>query len=120
MVAGQKMLGVLKGLVTAYLITVVLLFVIAVAVYKIGMSDTVLNGLITAVYILATFLGGFITGKKVQERKFVWGAVFGLMYILIAITLSAVMGGAGDVTLVPRVTKCIMCVAGGMLGAMLA
>lgn len=118
--AGQKMLGVLKGLIAAYLITIILLFVIAVAVYKIGMSDTVLNGLITAVYILATFLGGFITGKKVQERKFVWGAVFGLMYILIAVTLSAVTGGAGDGATVPRVTKCIMCVAGGMLGAMLA
>lgn len=118
--AGQKMLGVLKGLIISYLITVILLFAVAVVVYKVGISDTVLSGLITAVYILATFLGGFVTGKKVQEKKFVWGALFGLVYILIAVALSAIVGGAESGAVVPRITKCIMCVAGGMLGAMLA
>ena len=80
-VAGQKMLGVLKGLIISYLITIILLFAVAVVVYKVGISDTVLSGLITAVYIFATFLGGFVTGKKVQEKKFVWGALFGFTYL---------------------------------------
>jgi len=119
-VAGQKMLGVLKGLIISYLITIILLFAVAVVVYKVGISDTVLSGLITAVYIFATFLGGFVTGKKVQEKKFVWGALFGFTYILIAVALSAIVGGAEAGTLVPRITKCVMCVAGGMLGSMLA
>ena len=117
---GQKMLGVLKGLIISYLITVVLLFIIAVIVYKVGISDTVLNGLITAVYILATFLGGLITGKKVQEKKFVWGSLYGLIYILIAIALSLAIGGGEGLAMVPGVVKCVMCIAGGMLGAMLA
>ena len=42
-VAGQKMLGVLKGLIISYLITIILLFAVAVVVYKVGISDTVLS-----------------------------------------------------------------------------
>lgn len=118
--AGQKMLGVLKGLIVSYIITIVLLFITAVVVYKVGISDMVLSGLITATYILATFFGGFITGRKVQEKKFLWGVVFGAMYIIIAMILGRLLGGGETGAMVPRITKSIMCVAGGMLGAMLA
>lgn len=59
----QRMTGVLKGLIFSYIITVVLLFAIAVVVYKVGISDSVLNILVVLVYIVSTFVGGIITGK---------------------------------------------------------
>ena len=120
MAVGQKMAGVMKGLICAYILTIAFLFITAVVVYKVGISDTVLNIIVAAIYILSTFVGGFITWRKVQERRFIWGMVFGILYISIALAIGAVMGDSGGGAVMPRVTRSVMCVAGGMLGAMLA
>lgn len=120
MTAGQKITGTVKGLIVSYILTIILLFIIAVVVYKVGISDKVLNLLVVAVYIIATFVGGFYTGKKVEEKRFLWGALYGIMYISIALIISLLIGGAPGGAALQRVTKCIMCVAGGMLGAMVS
>ncbi|MDD6405741.1 MAG: TIGR04086 family membrane protein [Clostridiales bacterium] len=116
----QRMTGVLKGLIFSYIITVVLLFAIAVVVYKVGISDSVLNILVVLVYIVSTFVGGIITGKAVQEKRFAWGAVFGISYMLIIIIVSMLWGGGADEKTVSCIARSIMCIAGGMLGAMLS
>lgn len=46
--------------------------------------------------------------------------VYGLAYISVALTVSALFTGSGDREGIAVITKCIMCVAGGMLGAMLS
>ena len=120
MMMGQKMMCVVKGLLISYILTVVMLFIAAVVVYKTDISDGMLNAVIVAIYIVSTFIGGLITGKAVKERRFLWGAVYGVMYILIALAVSAVLGGGSDGAAMSCITKCIMCVAGGMLGAMLS
>ncbi len=120
MAMGQKLMGVTKGLIVSYILTVILLFITAVIVYKTEISDSVLNAVIVAVYIICTFVGGLVTGKAVKEKRFLWGAVYGVMYILIALAVSAVLGGSSDGAAMSCITKCIMCVAGGMLGAMLS
>ena len=40
MAVGQKMAGVMKGLICAYILTIAFLFITAVVVYKVGISDT--------------------------------------------------------------------------------
>lgn len=120
MTFGYKMAGAVRGLIISYVITMIMLFAVAVAVYKTGMSDTILNILVVAVYVIATFSGGVITGHRVQEKRFVWGAVFGVLYILISFDISALLGGYGDEATITCVTRSAMCIAGGMLGGMLS
>lgn len=120
MTFAQKLFGALKGLIIAYIITMLLLFVIAVVVYKAGIGDTALNLLVIAVYVTATFAGGCITGHCVKERRFAWGMAFGVMYILVSLILSALLGDSGDTSWVSCAARSVMCVAGGMLGAMLS
>ena len=117
---GQKMIGVARGLLISYILTVVMLFIAAVVVYKTDISDGMLNAVIVAIYIVSTFVGGMVTGKAVRERRFMWGAVYGILYISIALTISAILGDDPDGAALACVTRCIMCVAGGMLGAMLS
>ena len=117
MSASQKFMGVVKGLILSYLLTIIMLFITAVVVYKVGISDKVLGILVVVIYIVATFAGGFVTGRKVREKRFLWGMVYGLTYISVALT---VFTGSGDREGIAVITKCIMCVAGGMLGAMLS
>ena len=71
MSASQKFMGVVKGLILSYLLTIIMLFITAVVVYKVGISDKVLGILVVVIYIVATFAGGFVTGrKKVREKAF--------------------------------------------------
>lgn len=117
---GKKSVSIVKGLIISYLLTIIMLFIIAVVVYKIGISDNTLNILVILVYIVATFVGGFYTGRKVEEKRFIWGALFGLMYITVALLVSLMISGEAGGGGVQRVTRSIMCIAGGMLGAMLS
>ena len=68
MSARQKFMGVVKGLILSYLLTIIMLFITAVVVYKVGISDKVLGILVVVIYIVATFAGGFVTGRKVREN----------------------------------------------------
>ena len=90
MSASQKFMGVVKGLILSYLLTIIMLFITAVVVYKVGISDKVLGILVVVIYIVATFAGGFVTGRKVREKRFLWGMVYGLTYISVALTVGAV------------------------------
>ena len=129
MSASQKFMGVVKGLILSYLLTIIMLFITAVVVYKVGISDKVLGILVVVIYIVATFAGGFVTGRKVREKRFLWGMVYGLTYISVALTVSVLFTRAAFIRIdtisrtregIAVITKCIMCVAGGMLGAMLS
>lgn len=120
MTIAQKLMKVCKSLIISYVLTVALLLASAVVLYKTGISDAVLNILVAATYIIATFAGGIITGRGVGEKRFIWGGVFGIMYILTSLALSAAIGGYGDEAGMTCVARSIMCVSGGMLGAMLS
>lgn len=120
MTFARKLAGVLKSLVISYIITLLLLFVIAVLLYKTGLSDMALGIMVVCVYIIATFVGGVLTGRKVRERRFAWGAVYGALYVMTAWIISAALGGYGDGLTLTCAARGAMCVAGGMLGAMLS
>ncbi|MFR5028828.1 MAG: TIGR04086 family membrane protein, partial [Coprococcus sp.] len=108
MSASQKFMGVVKGLILSYLLTIIMLFITAVVVYKVGISDKVLGILVVVIYIVATFAGGFVTGRKVREKRFLWGMVYGLTYISVALTVSVLFTGSGDREGIAVITKCIM------------
>ena len=70
MSASQKFMGVVKGLILSYLLTIIMLFITAVVVYKVGISDKVLGILVVVIYIVATFAGGLCYGQKSQGEAF--------------------------------------------------
>lgn len=67
MSASQKFMGVVKGLILSYLLTIIMLFITAVVVYKVGISDKVLGILVVVIYIVATFAGALLRAEKSGE-----------------------------------------------------
>ena len=57
----------LKFLITAYAITTALLLLLALFVYKCYLPDKAVNACIIVIYILSTFLAGFLSGKRIAE-----------------------------------------------------
>lgn len=116
----MKVLEVIRSLVAAYIFTGVALAALAFVIYKWELSETVVNIVIMAVYVIASFLGGFITGKRVRERKFFWGLVMGGLYILIIYGVSMIMSASLDMISTANVAACLLCLGGGMLGGMVS
>ena len=61
---GRKFTIVVKGLIVAYAVTGVLLALLAFLVFRFGLSESVTDIAIVAIYVLVTFIGAFITGSS--------------------------------------------------------
>ena len=116
----MKILEVIKSLVAAYIFTGAALAVLAFVIDKWELSETVVNLVILAIYVLASLLGGFLTGKRVKERKFIWGLIMGTFYILILYGVSMIMKNSLNMISTAGVLAGVLCIGGGMLGGMLS
>ena len=76
--------------------------------------------MIVATYVIANFMGGFICGKRMKERKFLWGLGLGVMYAAILLVVSYALGNGGALMDKSNLTMLMLCTGGGMLGGMLA
>ena len=113
-------LRITKALLTSYIITGFLLLILAFLLYQFQLNKSVVNIGITAIYILSCFSAGFIEGKIMGTRKYIWGALVGFLYfvLLTIISLAVNQGFQGNSS--TFVTTLLLCTAGGMLGGMLS
>ncbi len=110
----------LKALLAAYIVTGGLLLLLALLLYKLRLSESVINLSITTIYLIACFLTGFLMGKMMKTRKYLWGAAGGLLYfaLLALISLAARQNFGAEPS--GLVTTLLLCTAGGTLGGMLS
>lgn len=116
----SKVLWVLKSLLASYIVTVVLLLILTVFLYKLDLSEKAVSAAIVGIYIMSTIIGGLIIGKLAKVRRFVWGLGIGIGYfaLLLLITLGVyhTLSGNG----VGLVSTFLLCAGGGMIGGMVS
>ena len=110
----------IKSLLAAYIVTGLLLLLLALLLYKLQLSESVVNIGIIAIYVAACFLGGFLEGKMMKTRKFLWGGAFGLLYFALLAVISLAVGQGFSGSSSHFVTTLILCMAGGTLGGMVS
>ena len=88
---GKKIGVVIRGLIVAYAVTGLLLAILAFAVFKLHLTESVTDLAIIAIYVIVTFLGAFVVGKRVKEKKFLWGFILGVLYIAIITAVIAII-----------------------------
>ena len=118
--AGRKVMWVLKSLLASYIITGILLLILAFLVYKFELDEQVVVGGIVSIYIISTFIGGFIIGKLTEVRKFIWGMIIGTIYVLLLFAISYGIYREFNTNGLNTISTIILCVGGGTLGGMLA
>ncbi|HJC90941.1 MAG TPA: TIGR04086 family membrane protein [Candidatus Mediterraneibacter excrementigallinarum] len=116
----RKAADLLKALLCAYIITGILLLVLALLLYKLGLSEENVNAGIILIYVISTFAGGFVMGKLSGTRRFLWGLIAGVIYFALLILISfgiyhSIQSGAGSMA-----TTLLLCAGGGMLGGMVS
>lgn len=117
---GKKGLYVVKSLVAAYIVTGILLCILAFIMYQSNAGIKTANLGITLTYILASILAGIIIGRKIGKRKFLWGFLVGLLYFAILTSVSLIFEQNINIFSTERITAFFLCIAGGTLGGMLA
>lgn len=115
-----KLFPFLKGLLFSYILTAVMLFLLAMTLYKFGLTEKVVCAVIIVIYVAATFSAGFLTGKKMKSRKFLWGLLMGVLYFVILALVSLVVNQSPDALGNSFFTTLALCAGGGMLGGMLS
>lgn len=116
----QKVVWVLKALLMAYIVTGILLVVLAFLLFKFQLPEQVVNIGIIVIYILSTFLAGLFMGKKFKSRKFIWGLLGGMAYFLVLTLVSLLVNKGIDGGTQTFVTTLFMCTLSGTFGGMLA
>ncbi|MDD2979353.1 MAG: TIGR04086 family membrane protein [Hespellia sp.] len=116
----KKVLWMLKALLGAYLVTSLLLLGLSFLLYKFSLNENAVTAGIVAVYIVSTFVGGFLIGKMAREKKFLWGLLAGFFYYLLLVLISFGLYHSMQGSGMNLVTAAILCMGGGMIGGMLS
>ena len=112
--------NLLLYLLFSYIGTAAVLLVLAFLYYKLRFSEDVVSGGIVLTYVAAGFLGGFLAGKKLKQRKFLWGLLMGTVYYVVLLVLSLLVNhGIADLS-GNMLSTLVLCAGGGMLGGMLS
>lgn len=114
------MFFLLKTLLFSYILTAVLLALLAFLLYKLGLNEKVVSIAIIVIYVAATLFAGFVAGKKMGNRRFFWGLLMGAAYFLVLAAVSFCVGKGGISIGNSFFTTLILCAGGGMLGGMLS
>lgn len=111
---------VLKCLLAAYVLTAGLLLLLALMLYRFGLQEKVVNICIIAIYVVVTFLAGWLAGKKAGSRKFVWGLLMGSAYFIVLLLVSLIVNQSVEDVATNFVTVFLLCAGSGMLGGMIS
>ena len=101
----KKVLYIVQSLVAAYIVTGLLLCLLAFIVYQSNTGTKMANLGITLTYIFASILAGIFVG---------------VLYFAILTLISVVFQENTVIFSTERITALFLCIAGGTLGGMLA
>lgn len=113
-------LKLLGDLLVAYILTLIILALLALLLYKINISKELIGVGIIMTYMVSCFVAGNLAGKRMKQKRFVWGIWMGLAYFIILLVLTIIVNQSFTAITDSLLTTLILCIGGGMLGGMLS
>lgn len=115
----ERIVALMKCLIASYLITGVLLMVVAALLYKFSLNENVVEICIIAIYCISSLLAGLFFSKGAASRRFLWGMIAGAAYFLIICGISMIVEQGFTLLSNAGITTLFICLGSGMLGGML-
>ena len=116
----QTAVSMLKALLCAYVVTGIMLLILTILLYKAGLSEENVNAGIILTYVISTFAGGFVIGKLMKVKKFLWGLLAGVLYFVLLLLISLGVYHALQAEIMNLLTTLLLCAGGVMLGGMVS
>ena len=114
---GVKVVNTLKTLIIAYVITGILLLLIAFGMFKFQMTYGQTTAAIIVTYALSCFAGGYILARVEKSKRLLWGIGFGILYVAILSMISLIIGKGTGTDITALVRAFIICGIAGGVGA---
>jgi putative membrane protein (TIGR04086 family) len=109
----------LKGLLTAYILSALVILVLALILFKWDAAESVIRGGIIFTYVISSFACGMVVSKQQSGRRYLWGILAGGMYYVVLVVVSMICSRAVFTGITGIVPVLFFCLAGGMLGGMM-
>lgn len=103
-----------------FAVSAFLLLLLAGILYKLEPEESVIRIGIVAVYVITGLFGGFLTGKIMQEKKYLWGLLAGILYFAILFLVSVLVNRGFQMQWMNIFTTLILCGASAMAGGMIS
>lgn len=116
----SKVMVILKVLLFSYIVTGLMLLLLAFLMLKLDISNAVISGGIILTYILSSFIGGFLLGKSADQRRFLWGLGMGAIYFTVLVLITVLTDSVLGMETSRLITAMIICLFSGMLGGMIS
>ena len=110
----------LKSLLCSYLVTGILLLILAGILYKFNLDEAKVTAGILIIYVLSAFAGGFVIGKITGTKKFFWGLLVGIFYAVLLVLVSFGLYRSIQGSVSELVTTFLVCAGGGLVGGMIS
>lgn len=107
-------------LLGAYIITGLMLLLLAFLVYQFQMGEKAVDIAILVVYVLVNFAAGFFMGKKKKVKKFLAGLGIGIAYFVILVLVSLICNHGLQDFSGNFFTTMAICAGAGTIGGMLS
>lgn len=115
----DNLFRIVKVIVLDIIITIVGVLLLSFFAYKFRLGNNTIKIGIVIIYVLSNFFGGFIIGKIKESKKYIWGAVTGIVYFVILTIVSVIVTGDlfgnGNMALVAFFSSVISSTVGGMV-----
>lgn len=116
----KKVRNYLLLFVGMYLITFLLLAVLAFVLWKNDGNPAIMSGGLIGIYTLVSGAGGFFAGKMMGVHKFLWGFFTGLLFFLMHLGIGVMVFDTPVAGNQAVFNGAMLCVVSGMLGGMFA
>ena len=103
-----------------YVISGILLLLLALGLYKLELSEMAVKICIIVIYIIVGFAGGFFIGKSRKTRKYLWGLLLGSLYFGLLVIFSMFLNQTFVFNFEKLFTTGIFCIASTVTGGMLS
>lgn len=110
----------IRTLILSFLLSLLLLAGLTLLLYKFRLAESQITAGIYAVYILSCLTGGFLGGKAMKSRRFLWGLIIGALYFLVLFAMSALQNRGITAEPLQILTALAICSVSGMVGGMLS
>lgn len=111
---------VIKTILVMYIITGLLLILLAFLASKVEKPDVVAHIGVIVIYVVSCMLGGYMIGKWKKRQKFLWGLLAGTVYVVILLAIGIIIGMGSLPNPIAALTTILVCMGSGMLGGMVS
>ena len=111
-----QVLRMMKALLVAYVMTGLFLLITAGLMYRFELSEGKVKIAVIGIYVLSCFTGGFLAGRMMKNRKFLWGSLLGFLYFAVMLTVSVAVGRELKEAVMGISTTFFICIISGMIG----